>query len=90
MYFPYFIAYICVGFVITLVVFLWALKSGQFSDQKRARFLPLEEELEARPEKASKIRRIEVYALFILAVGGLALIAAVLIFALTHGGQPAG
>ena len=90
MYFPYFIAYMTVGFVITLIVFLWALKSGQFSDQKRARFLPLEEELEAPPEKASRMRRIEMYALFLLAIGGLAIIAAVLIFALTHGGQPAG
>jgi cbb3-type cytochrome oxidase maturation protein len=32
------------GLVISLVVFFWALKNGQFKDQKRARFLPLEEQ----------------------------------------------
>ncbi|CAB5088493.1 hypothetical protein D3OALGA1CA_1127 [Olavius algarvensis associated proteobacterium Delta 3] len=90
MYFPYFITYMTVGFAITLVVFLWALKSGQFSDQQRARFLPLEEEPEPAAGKASKIRRIEVYALFLLAIAGLAASAAVLVFAIIHGGQPAG
>ena len=90
MYFPYFIAYMGVGFAITLVVFLWALKSGQFSDQKRARYLPLEDEKDPPPGKASKIRRIELFVLFILAIGGLAAIAAVLTFALIHGGQPPG
>ena len=44
MYFPYFISYIALGFLITIPVFLWALKSGQFKDQQRARFLPLEDD----------------------------------------------
>ncbi|MBW2572007.1 MAG: cbb3-type cytochrome oxidase assembly protein CcoS [Deltaproteobacteria bacterium] len=46
MYFPYFITYIALGFAISLAVFFWALKNGQFKDQKRARFLPLEDEHE--------------------------------------------
>ncbi|MBW2435232.1 MAG: cbb3-type cytochrome oxidase assembly protein CcoS, partial [Deltaproteobacteria bacterium] len=29
------------GFIISLVVFFWALNNGQFKDQQRARFLPL-------------------------------------------------
>ncbi|MBW1826954.1 MAG: cbb3-type cytochrome oxidase assembly protein CcoS [Deltaproteobacteria bacterium] len=37
MYFPYFITYMALGFAISLVVFFWALKNGQFKDQKRAR-----------------------------------------------------
>ena len=41
MYYPYFIAYITIGLTISLVVFYWAFKTGQFTDQQRARFLPL-------------------------------------------------
>jgi cbb3-type cytochrome oxidase maturation protein len=41
MYTPYFITYIVVGLALGLGAFAWALKSGQFKDQERARFLPL-------------------------------------------------
>ena len=63
MYYPYFVAYIVVGVAISLLVFFWALKSGQFSDQQRARFLPLEDEPEPPAEKASKANRVEFVAL---------------------------
>ena len=85
MYFPYFITYIVLGFAITWVVFLWALNSGQFKDQKRARFLPLEEEPEPSSHPASKISRYEIYVLGILACAGLAASVAVLVFALCAG-----
>ena len=49
MYYPYFIAYMAIGFTISLVVFFWALNTGQFKDQQRARFIPLESD---RPTKA--------------------------------------
>ena len=42
MYYPYFIAYMAIGFAVSLVVFFWALNTGQFKDQQRARFIPLE------------------------------------------------
>ena len=82
MYFPYFITYILIGFTISLIVFFWALKNGQFKDQKRAGFLPLEEDLKAAPLKASACSRYEAGALFFLAIAGLAASGAVLIFAL--------
>jgi len=82
MYFPYFITYMIAGFAISLVVFFWALKSGQFKDQKRARFLPLEDEPETSAVKISRFKRYEAYALMFLALAGLAASAAVLIFAL--------
>lgn len=41
MMYLYFILYILAGFIITLSLLFWALKNGQFRDQKRARFLPL-------------------------------------------------
>ena len=82
MYFPYFIAYISIGLVVSLVIFFWALKNGQFRDQQRARFLPLRDDLGAPPVKASKAHRIEVYGLFFLAAAGLAASAAILMYAL--------
>ena len=86
MYYPYFLAYMVSGFVISLIVLLWALKNGQFREQQRARFLPLEEGLEAEPVKVSKIGKIEAYALIVLASLGLFGTAATLIFSIFKGG----
>jgi cbb3-type cytochrome oxidase maturation protein len=86
MYYPYFLAYMLSGFVISLVVLFWALRNGQFKDQQRARFLPLEEGLEREPVKVSKIGKIEAYALIVLASLGLFGTAATLIFTLIKGG----
>ena len=57
MYYPYFLAYMVSGFVISLVVLFWALRNGQFKDQQRARFLPLEVGLETEPVKVSRVGR---------------------------------
>jgi len=84
MYFPYFITYMALGFVISLVVFFWALKNGQFKEQQRARFLPLEDERKASVEKVSNLKRYEIYALIFLALAGLAASAAVLVFSLLN------
>jgi cbb3-type cytochrome oxidase maturation protein len=84
MYFPYFITYMALGFVISLVVFFWALKNGQFKEQQRARFLPLEDERKASVEKVSNIKRYEIYVLMFLALAGLAASAAVLVFSLLN------
>jgi len=82
MYFPYYIAYMTAGFVITLGVFFWALNQGQFKDQNRARFIPLEADDDARPQKASRFARVETITLFALVGIGLATSAAVVTFAL--------
>lgn len=82
MYFPYFIAYIAVGLTLSLVVFFWALRNGQFQDQKRARFLPLEAGRTEDRVRASRWKRYEIHGLFFLATAGLLSSAAVLIFAL--------
>ena len=82
MYYPYFITYMLIGLVISFFVFLWALDNGQFKDQKRARFLPFQDEQEMRPRNVSKISRVELYALALLATTGLMACAAVLVFAL--------
>lgn len=84
MYFPYFAAYMTVGFAISLAVFLWALNRGQFRDQQRARFLALEATPSASTAKLSRKGRIETLGLFALACCGLAGSVAVIVFALTH------
>jgi cbb3-type cytochrome oxidase maturation protein len=87
MYFPYFIAYITIGLVIGVTVFFWALRNGQFQDQQRARFLPLEREGDRGEARASRWKRYEIYMLFILACAGLMSSGAVLVFALVTGGR---
>jgi cbb3-type cytochrome oxidase maturation protein len=82
LYYPYFIAYMLVGFGISLVVFLWALASGQFKDQARARFLALEQGEESRTLKISRTGRYEAYALCLLVTLGLLATGAVLLFAI--------
>ena len=82
MYYPYFIAYMAAGFVISLVVFFWALNHGQFKDQQRARFIPLKSDLDSRPVKVSRFFRIETVALFTMLCLILASSMAAVIFAL--------
>ncbi len=82
MYFPFFITYMIAGFTVSLIAFVWAIKNGQFKDQKRARYLPLMDEKGAEAAGVSKIHRLEVYALVFLVLTGLATSAAVLVFSL--------
>lgn len=84
MYFPYFVAYIAIGLLISLPVFFWALRSGQFQDQQRARFLPLRDIGDPRdeaPVRTGRFGRLEALALFCLALAGLTASAAALVFA---------
>ena len=89
MYYPYFITYMLIGFAISLLVFFWALKHGQFREQDRARFIPLqgepEGESQAAPGRGSGISRVEIYVLLFLACAGLLATGAVLAFALLRG-----
>ena len=64
---------IAAGLLISLGVFFWALRSGQFSDQERARYLPLGDGFPLPAvENPARLSR-EVYAL--LFAGGLAFLA---------------
>ena len=85
MYYPYFIAYMAAGFIISLVVFFWALNSGQFKDQQRARFLPLQNDLLPMPAKIPRFARLQTIALFTLVCLCLASAVAVVIFSLMKG-----
>jgi nitrogen fixation-related uncharacterized protein len=82
MNFPYFIAYMSAGFIISIAVFIWALNNGQFRDQQRARFIPLENEPSTNPAKASRFARIQTIALFSLVCICLGCSLAVITFSL--------
>lgn len=69
MYYPFFIAYILTGLFIGVTVFVWALKTGQFSDQQRARFLALEDITPLTP--SAKAGR-DLYCVFYLALAAVA------------------
>ncbi len=62
-----------IGIGASIAIFIWAMKSGQFSDQGRARYLPLSAEPQMPPVENPSRLSAEVYALiFILALGFLA------------------
>lgn len=82
MYFPYFIAYMLAGFVISLAVLYWALHHGQFRDQQRLRHLPLADASHPSAVKAGRMNRLEGLVMLGLAVAGLLCTAAVLFFTL--------
>jgi nitrogen fixation-related uncharacterized protein len=72
---------------VSLAGFFWALKHGQFSEQERARYLPLRSEITPPlipyPSKFTR----EVYALLgVLCMGGLALLVLLITVFLRPGG----
>lgn len=75
------------GLVASVALLFWGHKSGQFSDQERARYLPLRGEDITAPARASRAGR-EVYVLAgFIAATGIALAACVAVALLTqHGG----
>ncbi len=61
-----------VGLLVSVLLFLWALQSGQFSDQSRARYLPLVGELQtAQRVRTAGKERYALLALFAGALGAL-------------------
>ncbi len=82
MYYPFFIVYIIAGFAVTLWAFWWAFRNGQFKDQQRARFLPLDEKEERAAVTITRLNRYQTYLLLSLAGSGLLVLAAALIYIL--------
>jgi cbb3-type cytochrome oxidase maturation protein len=86
MYYPFFIVYLIAGFAVTIWAFRWALKNGQFKDQQRARFLPLDEEGEKPAVTITRLNRYQSYLLLGLAGSGLLTLAASLVYILVFAG----
>ena len=68
------------GILASIAVFIWAVRTGQFSDQGRARFLPLSDEMPS-PHVGNPSRlSIEVYVLLgVFGMGVLAMAATVVL-----------
>ncbi|MDA3917060.1 MAG: cbb3-type cytochrome oxidase assembly protein CcoS [Deltaproteobacteria bacterium] len=81
MYYPFFLTYILTGLFIGGTVFYWALKSGQFSDQQRARFLALED-IGPQAGPTSMRGRYQLYFIFSLALAAILASIALLGYAL--------
>ncbi len=61
------------GILVSIAVFIWAIRTGQFADQGRARYLPLNDERPASPVVNPSRLSVEVYVLiFVLGLGLLA------------------
>jgi cbb3-type cytochrome oxidase maturation protein len=67
---------------VSLMGFIWALKSGQFSDQDRARYLPLRDEIHFASVKNPAKFSVEVYVLFAILGIGCSIFLLVLIWTL--------
>jgi cbb3-type cytochrome oxidase maturation protein len=56
-----FIIFIFSGLFFGILAFLWALKSGQFKEQERARYLPIEDEQEKPDNVVSRSDKLQSY-----------------------------
>jgi cbb3-type cytochrome oxidase maturation protein len=61
--------------LVSLAAFIWGLRSGQFSDQDRARYLPLGEDLLSQPVVVAGRRKQKAHTTALLVVVALGLIA---------------
>jgi cbb3-type cytochrome oxidase maturation protein len=70
----------------SLAAFVWGLRSGQFSDQDRARYLPLGKELLSEPIPViSRAKyRAHMISIFVIIVMALAAFAAAFALSLCH------
>lgn len=72
MYYVGWVVLILLGLGLGIGAFLWALRSGQFNEQERARFLPLWDE--GVPSRKSSPRHTAGALCFLGLVGGLVLL----------------
>lgn len=82
MYLPLWIILVAFSLLASLAAFFWGLHSGQFSDQERARFLPLRDTGPAPVIKDPARLTIEVYVLMAIGLMGLSGFAAALFLTL--------
>lgn len=70
----------------SIAAFIWALRAGQFSDQDRARYLPLGKDLLTEPIIAASRAKSRVHAVSLCIIAAIALIvfAAALALSIYH------
>jgi cbb3-type cytochrome oxidase maturation protein len=63
MFYVGWILFTATGIIASIAIFIWAIRSGQFADQGRARYLALEDEPSALGDAPKSTRSMEAYAL---------------------------
>ncbi len=66
------------GFVAGILLLLWGFQSGQFSEQDRARYLPLRDSGPETADKQSRTMMPELYVLLTFMIGMAVLLAVTL------------
>ena len=71
---------------VSLAAYIWAFRSGQFSDQERARYLPLGRDLLSEPIPSVSRAKFRLYAVALWTIAAMAFTAcaAALILGLYH------
>ena len=72
MFYVGWVLFTAAGIIASIAIFIWAIRSGQFADQGRARYLPLGDDLPPLGDRPKSRVSAEVYAL--LGVMGVVLI----------------
>jgi nitrogen fixation-related uncharacterized protein len=77
---------VAISLLASIIALIWAVREGQFSDQERARYLPLGKELLLEPIKVASRARNRVHMVSMCVIMGIALaaFAAALILSLRH------
>lgn len=74
------IGLVTISLGISLAAFIWAWRNGQLSDQGRARYLPLSDELPLQPIRHSSKLGLQAYVLlFIVILGSMGIIGSVVL-----------
>ena len=81
MYFFGWLTLVIISLAISLLAFVWALENGQFSDQERARYLPLVD-LPASAPAGPRPRGHGIYALLVIIALGAGVIFAPILLTL--------
>jgi cbb3-type cytochrome oxidase maturation protein len=85
MYFSAWILVVGLSLWASILAFVWAVHTGQFSDQKRARYLPLREERPLDGRRAlPPARNAGTYALLSVLAAGVAALLAPIVLLLLH------
>jgi nitrogen fixation-related uncharacterized protein len=86
MFVPFWLIFLVSGLVMAVFSVAWGIRSRQFDDQERARFLPLAglEATESKPKAAAGAHRAEHVAIYVMLLIGMMTIGAGLFFTLRH------
>jgi cbb3-type cytochrome oxidase maturation protein len=76
-----FIIFIFSGLFFGIIVFLWALKSGQFKEQERARYLAIDDDQDDPENEVSRSGQLQSYAMLGLLLVGILISTSVLVYA---------